>query len=160
MPCLWQLEYAPVRQEASSGSAVSLTNVIGKMTKRTRSKEFLSFMKKVVRSTSRNKDLHVILDNHSGHKTAEVKRVTGRESQGPLSLHSDQFIWVNAVEGWFAQLERRALYRGVFTSVTELDNEIRRFIKTHNKQWAIPFQWTKDANVILQSVERAKNALH
>jgi len=28
--------------------------------------------------------------------------------------------WLNAVEGWFAQLERRALYRGVFNTATEL----------------------------------------
>lgn len=47
--------------------------VIGKMTNRTRSKEFLSFMKKVNRSTPKGKDLQVILDNHSAHKTAEVK---------------------------------------------------------------------------------------
>jgi hypothetical protein len=38
------------------------------------------------------------------------------------ALHSDQCFVLNAVEGWFAQLERRALYRGVFTSVAELKN--------------------------------------
>jgi len=133
--------------------------VIGKMTKRTRSKEFLSFMKKVERSTPRNKDLHVILDNHSAHKTAEVKEWLAINPRVHFHFTPTSSSWLNAVEGWFAQLERRALYRGVFTSVTELDAEIRRFIKVHNKHSAKPFKWTKDANVILKSVERAKNAL-
>ncbi len=48
--------------------------------------------------------------------------------------------WLNAVEGWFAQLERRALYRGVFTSVKELKDEISRFIKVHNRDLAKPFK--------------------
>ena len=133
--------------------------VIGKMTKRTRSKEFLSFMKKVERSTPRNKDLHVILDNHSAHKTAEVKEWLAINPRVHFHFTPTSSSWLNAVEGWFAQLERRALYRGVFTSVTELDAEIRRFIKVHNEHSAKPFKWTKDANVILKSVERAKNAL-
>jgi len=63
------------------------------------------------------------------------------------------------MEGWFAQLERRALYRGVFTSVPELKNELERFIKVHNAQSAKPFTWTKPASHILASVGRAENAL-
>ncbi len=133
--------------------------VIGKMTKRTRSREFLSFMKKVKRSTPRNKDLHVILDNHSAHKTAEVKQWLEANPRVHFHFTPTSSSWLNAVEGWFAQLERRALYRGVFTSVKELDDEIRRFITVHNKHSARPFKWTKDAKVILESVDRAKNAL-
>lgn len=35
--------------------------------------------------------------------------------------------WLNAVEGWFSQLERRALQRGTFTNVAELCEAIRAF---------------------------------
>ncbi len=66
---------------------------------------------------------------------------------------------LNAVEGWFAQLERRALYRGVFTSVPDLKAELERFIKVHNADSAKAFTWTKPASQILASVGRAKNAL-
>jgi len=48
--------------------------------------------------------------------------------------------WLNAVEGWFAQLERRALYRGIFTSVLELKAELEHFIKAHNTESAKPFK--------------------
>jgi hypothetical protein len=60
------------------------------------------------------------------------------------------------VEGWFGQLERRALYRGIFTSVGELKKAIRRFIQTHNEKLAKPFRWHKSAESIMTSVARAK----
>ena len=67
--------------------------------------------------------------------------------------------WINAVEGWFSQLERRALYRGIFTSVAELKAELERFVKMHNDVLAKPFVWTKPAAKILAAVERAKTVL-
>jgi len=67
--------------------------------------------------------------------------------------------WLNAVEGWFAQLERRPLYRGAFTSVKELKAEINRFTEVHNRELAKPFKWTKTADKIIASVVRAWNAL-
>jgi len=63
------------------------------------------------------------------------------------------------VEGWFAQLERRALYRGIFTSVAELQDALLEFIQVHNRTSAKPFIWKKDAKTILSAVNRAKNAL-
>ena len=64
------------------------------------------------------------------------------------------------VAAFRAQLERRALYRGVFTSVSELKVELENFIKAHNAESAKPFKWTKPASKILASVERAKQSLH
>ena len=61
-----------------------------------------------------------------------------------------------AVEGWFAQLERRALQRGVFTSVVELREAIRQFIRAHNAEAAKPFHWTKSANAIIDATHRAR----
>ena len=58
------------------------------------------------------------------------------------------------MEGWFAQLERRSLYRGVFTSVTELKREIERVIKIHSKELAKPSRWTKDAPTILGALKK------
>jgi hypothetical protein len=66
---------------------------------------------------------------------------------------------LNAIEGWFAQLERRSLYRGIFTSVPDLNEEIKRHIEVHNRETAKRFKWTKDAKSILAAVERAKDAL-
>lgn len=42
---------------------IAAGKVIGQVTKRCRSKEFLSFLRKVNRSVPKDKDLHIILDN-------------------------------------------------------------------------------------------------
>ena len=133
--------------------------VIGKVTDRHRSKEFLAFLKQIDRSTPKGLDLHIILDNLSAHKTKEV--MNWLESNRRVHFHftPTSASWLNAVEGWFAQLENRALYRGVFTSVKELKDEIRSYIKVHNHHLAKPFKWTKSAEKIIGAVERAKNKL-
>lgn len=133
--------------------------VIGKVAKRTRSKEFLSFLKQIDRHHPKGKELHIILDNHSAHKTREVMDWVENRPYIHFHFTPTSSSWLNAVEGWFAQLERRALYRGVFTSVTELQEALLEFIRVHNRTSAKPFTWNKDAKTILASVERAKNAL-
>jgi transposase len=133
--------------------------VIGKVRPKTNGNEFLAFMKEVRRKTPRDQELHIILDNLSAHKTPEVQKWQGANPDVHFHFTPTSSSWLNAVEGWFAQLERRSLYRGVFTSVTELKREIERFIKVHNKELAKPFRWTKDAATLIGAVERAKQVL-
>ena len=78
--------------------------------------------------------------------------------QRPPAVPPTSASWLNAVEGWFSQLERRVIYRGVFTSVTALKDELRRFIRVHNAVLAKPFKWTKSAKAIIESVQRAKES--
>lgn len=117
-------------------------------------------MKLIDRRTNPDKDLHIILDKLSAHKTKEVRDWVASRPRIHLHFTPTSSSWLNAVEGWFAQLERRALYRGVFTSVSELKAGLENFIKTHNVESAKPFKWTKPASQILASVERAKKSLH
>ena len=134
--------------------------VIGKVTDRTNGNEFLSFLKLLNRRVSAALDLHIILDNLSAHKTPAVREWLAAHPRIHLHFTPTSSSWLNAVEGWFAQLERRALYRGTFTSVPDLKAELRRFIQVHNQHNAKPFQWTKPASNIIASVGRAKEALH
>lgn len=134
--------------------------VIGRVTDKHRSKEFLDFMRQVERSTPKEIDLHIILDNSSTHKTKEVKSWLEKNPRICFHFTPTSASWINAVEGWFSRLERHSLYRGVFKNVNELRDEIHRFIRVHNKELAKPFRWTKNANAIIASVQRAKdNAL-
>ena len=134
--------------------------VFGRTTKRHRAKEFLDFLRQIERSTPRGLDLHLILDNSSTHKTPEIKKWLSAHPRFKLHFTPTSASWLNAVEGWFSQLERRSIYRGVFTSVKELRDEIHRFIKVHNAESAKPFKWTKSASVIIDSVERAKKQIN
>lgn len=84
-------------------------NVMGRLTQRHRAKEFLGFLRQIDRATPGDLDLHLVLDNSSTHKTAAVR--TWLESHPRFKLHftPTSASSLNAVEGWFGQLERRAL---------------------------------------------------
>jgi len=133
--------------------------VHGRVTERHRAKEFLAFLQQIDRSTPQDLDLHIILDNSSTHKTAEVKMWLAENPRFKLHFTPTSASWLNAVEGWFSSLERRCIHRGIFTSVKSLRDEIHRYIREHNEHAAKPFVWTKSAETILASVGRAKKAL-
>jgi transposase len=132
--------------------------VIGRVTKRHRAKEFIAFLKQIDQAIPAHLDLHLILDNSSTHSTPEVKAFLQRRPRFKLHFTPTSASWLNAVESWFSSLERRSLHRGVFTSVNELRDEIRRYIEAYNRYSAKPFVWTKSAEAIIESVNRAKAA--
>jgi hypothetical protein len=59
------------------------------------------------------------------------------------------------VECFFSVITRQAIRRGSFTSVRELTATIGAFIDGWNDH-PRPFAWTKDADKILASIDRAK----
>jgi transposase len=115
-------------------------------------------MRQVEKTTPKKLDLHIILDNSSTHKTAEVKEWLEEHPRKKVHFTPTSASWLNAVEGWFSQLERRALYRGVFNSVKALKDELKKFLDVHNAVLAKPFKWTKIDKSIIESVERAKQS--
>ena len=135
---------------------IATGKVIGKVTKRHRSAEFLSFLELVDRRTKKAPVVHVILDNSSTHKTKEIQAWLDEHPRFHFHFTPTSASWMNAVETWFSALERRAIYRGVFSSVTELKKAIREYVAAHNKHYAKPFQWTKDAKSIIAKVKRAR----
>lgn len=137
---------------------VATGEVIARITARHRAKEFLQFLRQVDRQVPGSLDLHIILDNSSTHKTEAVQQFVSEHPRFYFHFTPTSSSWLNAVEMWFSQLERRALYRGVFTSVKELREELRRYITVHNEESAKPFVWTKSARAIIEAVERAKTA--
>ena len=133
--------------------------VIGKVAQRTNSKAFLSFLKLLNRRTPSERQLPIVLDNLSAHKTQAVQEWVTAHPRVRLHFTPPGSSWLNAVESGFAPRERRALYRGVFSSVPELKAELERFIKVHNTESAKLFKWTKPASHILAAASRAKDSL-
>ena len=138
---------------------IATGKVIGRVTDRHRAKEFIAFLEQIERTVPKRQQLHLILDNSSTHSTAEVKAFLASHPRMHLHFTPTSASWLNAVEGWFSKLERRAVHRGVFTSVQDLRVELRRFIAAHNTHSAKPFVWTKSALSILDSVRRAQTSL-
>jgi len=130
--------------------------IMGRVTRRHRAKEFLAFLRQIDKAVPNELEVHLILDNSSTHKTKAVQRWLTARPRFHTHFTPTSASWLNAVEGWFAQLERRALQRGTFTSVAELREAIRQFIKAHNIETAKPFRWTASANAIIAATNRAK----
>lgn len=136
---------------------VASGEVIARVTARHRAKEFLAFLRQVDGEIPPEIDLHVILDNSSTHKTEAIQRFLRKRPRFHFHFTPTSASWMNAVESWFSQLERRSLYRGVFTSVAELREELRRYVRAHNEESAKPFVWTKSAQAIIAAVKRARD---
>lgn len=139
---------------------IATGQVIGRTTKQHRAKEFIDFLAQIDRNTPKELDLHIILDNSSTHKTDEVHAWLDKHPRFVLHFTPTSSSWLNAVERWFSTLEQRFLYRGVFTSVPELNKGLHNYIEVHNGEWAKPFIWTKSAQMILEAVDRVRAKLN
>jgi transposase len=115
--------------------------VIGQTAARHTSAEFVSFLTEVVATQPREREVHVILDNLSTHKTAQVQAFLALHPQVQLHFTPTYSSWLNQVELWFSKIERDVIARGIFTSVTDLARKIRRYIAHYNRR-AKPFRWS------------------
>jgi transposase len=121
---------------------------------RHRHQEFLKFLKKVAAAYP-GVDLHVVCDNYATHKHASVKTWLAKNPRVTLHFTPTGCSWINLVECFFSVITRQAIRRGSFTSVSELVAAIGAFIDSWNDH-PHPFAWTKDADEILASINRAK----
>jgi len=116
-------------------------------------KEFIKFLNAVERAVRPGRIIHAIADNYATHKHPKVKRWLADHPRWVFHFTPTSASWLNAVEGFFSIITRRQIRRGVFKSVADLENAIRRYIREHN-QSSKPFVWTKPADTILAKLSR------
>jgi transposase len=114
--------------------------VHGKTTARHTSREFIAFLQEVVALCPGNKQIHIILDNLSAHKTTLVQEFLQQNPRVHFHFTPTYSSWLNQVELWFAKIEREVIARGIFTSVSDLARKLRRYINAYSAN-ARPFQW-------------------
>jgi len=114
--------------------------VVGRTAARHTSAAFVQFLQTVVDTQSRRRELHIIVDNLSAHKTQQVRTFLVAHPQVQLHYTPTYSSWLNQVELWFSKIERDVTARGIFTSVTDLRRKLMRYIKHYNKT-ATPFRW-------------------
>jgi transposase len=107
--------------------------VLGKTARRHTSAEFVAFLTDIVVNQPRGKEIHVIADNLSAHKTERVEEFLKRHPRVHLHFTPTYSSWLNQVELWFAKIERDVIARGVFTSVPDLKRKPMRYIRHYNK---------------------------
>ncbi|MCA9458248.1 MAG: IS630 family transposase [Nitrospira sp.] len=133
---------------------VASGKVVGECRDRHTGADFLWFLKILARRY-RKRDLHVILDNSSTHKTPEVR--AWQESHPRVHFHFTPTgaSWLNMVEAWFGILTRKSVRRGSVDTVRALIKHIRHYIDRWNAT-PTPFVWTKEpADIIKKALRRA-----
>lgn len=115
--------------------------VLGKTAARHTSQEFVAFLAEVVANQPRGKEIHLIADNLSAHKTSRVEQFLASHPKLHLHYTPTYSSWLNQVENWFAKIERDVIARGVFTSVKDLAGKLRRYINHYNRS-PKPLKWT------------------
>jgi len=102
-------------------------------------------------------ELHLVMDNYSTHKTAEVRHWLEANPRIHVHFTPTSGSWMNLVEVWFGIIEKQAIHHGTFASVKDLTTKIRAFINGWNDRCQ-PFVWTKTADRILDKANRPKNS--
>ena len=115
--------------------------VIGKTAVRHTSDEFVAFLEAIVTSQPRDREIHIIADHLSAHKTGKVLAFLAAHPNVHLHYTATYASWLNQVELWFAKVKRDLLARGIFTSVADLARKLRRFITKYNER-AKPVRWS------------------
>jgi transposase len=115
--------------------------ILGQTVPRHTSQAFVGFLSDIEATQPRRREIHVIVDNLSAHKTKGVTVFLEDHPRVHLHFTPTYASWLNQVELWFGKIERDLLARGIFTSLPDLARKIRRYITPYNED-PQPIRWT------------------
>src|SRR5262245_29535926 len=115
--------------------------VLGKTATRHTSEEFVAFLSEIVAYQPRNREIHIIADNLSAHKTARVRQFLTSHPKVQIHYTPTYSSWLNQVEIWFSKIERDVIARGIFSSIKDLAKKLMRYIRNHNQSLK-PIKWS------------------
>ena len=120
---------------------VGTGHVEGRTVPRHTSAAFVAFLDQVLATQPKRREIHLICDNLSAHKTLAVRQWLALHPRVTIHYTPTYSSWLNQVELWFAKIERDCIARGIFTSTTDLRRKLMQYIRLHNKTCR-PFHWT------------------
>ena len=120
---------------------VKTGKVEGRTARRHTSTDFIVFLQELVKKTRWAKQIHIVLDNLSAHKTKAVEEFLQQNPKVQFHFTPTYSSWLNQVELWFAKIQRDVIARGIFTSVADLARKLKKYIRAYAKS-AKPFRWT------------------
>ena len=115
--------------------------VLGKTANRHTSAEFISFLHELLAQVAQSREVHIIADNLSAHKTKAVAAFLAANPRVTIHYTPTYSSWLNQVEIWFSKIQRDVISRGIFSSKNDLRRKLMRYIRHYNKS-ALPFRWT------------------
>jgi transposase len=137
---------------------VASGEVIHECMPRHRHQEFLRFLKKVEKTTDKELDLHIILDNYATHKHPTVKAWLEKNPRVHFHFVPTSSSWLNLVERLFSELTERQIRRLAVSSVAELEAAIQSYLDQRNRD-PKPYVWTASVEAIIDKVARGNSTL-
>lgn len=117
--------------------------IFGKTSERHTSQAFVAFLTDLLTTVPSKRQVHIICDNLSAHKTKRVQAFLADHPNVHLHFTPTYSSWLNQVELWFSKIERDLIYRGIFTSVKDLARRIMTYIRRYNND-PKPIRWKYD----------------
>jgi transposase len=118
--------------------------VLGTCAKRHCHTEWLDFLHSIHKNTPKDKEIHIICDNHATYGHPKVQRWLKCHKRFHVHFTPRSASWLNRVERFFRDLSEQQLGRAVFCSVADLEDAVMSYIEKHDQAPA-PFIWTKHA---------------
>jgi transposase len=132
--------------------------VTGECHSRHRHQEWLKFLRRLDREFPPELELHCVMDNYGTHKEPHVQTWLKKHPRFVCHFIPTSSSWLNLVERWFEELSEKAIRRGSFVSVADLQTAIDSFLEAWNQQ-PKPFVWTAKVEDIVKKIERARAKL-
>ena len=132
--------------------------VIGQCQARHRHQEWLKFLRRLDCEFPPEITLHLVLDNYGTHKEPSVWAWLKKHPRFVCHFIPTSSSWLNLVERWFGELSEKAIRRGSFVSVADLEKTIEEFLAAGNEN-PKPFVWTATVEEMMKKIERARNKL-
>jgi transposase len=132
--------------------------VIGQCQARHRHQEWLKFLRRLDREFPQEMTLHLVMDNYGTHTEPSVRAWLNKHSRFVCHFIPTSSSWLNLVERWFEKLSEKAIRRGSFSSVPDLEKAIEEFLAAWNET-PNPFVWTATVEEIMRKIERARAKL-
>lgn len=128
--------------------------VIEECKARHRSREFLSFLRRVDPAVKKLRHIHLVFVNYATHKTPNVQAWLEKHPRFKLHFTPISASSMNLVERFFAEITIKHIRRGSYSSVDGFENAIYDYLLQHNAK-PKPFVWSKTAEDILARERRA-----
>jgi transposase len=125
--------------------------VIHRTYRQHRHQEFLRFLDLIDERIPAGVQVHLVIDNYATHKTPRVKRWFSRHPRFHVHFTPTYASWINMVERLFGEVTDKAIRRGSFRSVRELEQAVSAYLQQRENK---PFVWTASADQILENVKR------
>ena len=98
-----------------------------------RHQEWISFLAMMEKHTPADQQIHLILDNYSAHKHANVQQWLADHPRFHLHYTPTSGSWLNPVERLFAEVSQKCLKHRVAETVAALEQDLAQFLDRRNE---------------------------